>query len=376
MLKMLDYVKMANTRLSENLHRAAELTAPLVQAYRASGCDAIRVVASGSSRNAADCARPYIQDALGKQVLVVTPEALVDFEYAQPACAFNIAISQSGYSTNTLAALDFMREHDMPCAALTANVGAPIKDHADTVIDYGVGVESVDFVTMGVQTLVEYLVLFAIFAAHADGTVDDDGLARRLAEVSRAIEAHARMLEVSEAFVSEHRLELSEPGPVMFVGNGANFGVAEEAALKFSETMKFPAMFHEGEEFIHGPEMQIVPGYHVFTIDDPAGSDRLAAIAAAIGRVTEGAHFVTSHPHGKAGEIAVPTVSPLLSAIPNLVLFQYIAASVTEALGCWDVHPYLDAVSDQMEAKAAGYDRSVEDLKAKAEATYGDTARA
>lgn len=47
-------------------------------------------------------------------------------------------------------------------------------------------------------------------------------------------------------------------------GNGPNYGVAEEAALKLSETIKIPAMHHEGEEFVHGPEMQIVPGYLVF----------------------------------------------------------------------------------------------------------------
>lgn len=42
MLKMLDYVKMANTRLSENLDRASELVSPLVDAYRASNCKVVR----------------------------------------------------------------------------------------------------------------------------------------------------------------------------------------------------------------------------------------------------------------------------------------------------------------------------------------------
>lgn len=374
MLKMLDYVKMANTRLSENLDRASELVSPLVDAYKASGCSAVRIVASGSSKNSADCARNYMQDALGVQVAVVTPEAFVDFEYAQPAGAFNIAISQSGYSTNTLAALDFMRERAMTCVALTANVEAPIKEHVDTVVDYGVGVESVDFVTMGVQTLVEYLVLFAAYAARATGRIDDAALEDRLADVSCAVEAHKAMLDAAAAFVAEHRLALAQRGPVMIVGNGPNFGVAEEAALKFNETLKVPAMHHEGEEFVHGPEMQIAPGYRVFIIDDPAGSDRLAAISAALGQVTEPSFFLTSHPHGKAGEISVPIVSPLLSALPNLVLFQYIAACLTEDLGCWDVHPFLDAVDDQMQVKAAGYKQSVRDLEARAAEVYGDAA--
>lgn len=59
--------------------------------------------------------------------------------------------------------------------------------------------------------------------------------------------------------------------PAMVVGNGPNYGVAEEAALKLSETIKIPAMHHEGEEFVHGPEMQIVPGYLVFIRRRSAG---------------------------------------------------------------------------------------------------------
>lgn len=79
------------------------------------------------------------------------------------------------------------------------------------------------------------------------------------------------MCKTAEAYVQDHMLELSEHIPAMVVGNGPNYGVAEEAALKLSETIKIPAMHHEGEEFVHGPEMQITPGYLVFIVDDPQG---------------------------------------------------------------------------------------------------------
>ena len=141
--------------------------------------------------------------------------------------------------------------------------------------------------------------------------------------------------------------------------------------LKTGETIKIPAMHHEGEEFVHGPEMQIVPGYLVFIVDDPQGSERLANIADALSKVTKKAVLLTMHPKGKAHEIAVPQVAPLLSAIPNLVFFQTMAAIVTERLNSWDVHPYLDAVSKQMEVKAEGYEESVNTLKAKAAECYG-----
>ena len=40
-----------------------------------------------------------------------------------------------------------------------------IKEHAEIVLDYGVGKPSVDFVTLGVEVLVEYLVPFGTMAA-------------------------------------------------------------------------------------------------------------------------------------------------------------------------------------------------------------------
>ena len=255
--------------------------------------------------------------------------------------------------------------------ALTANVEAPIKEHADIVLDYGVGVESVDFVTLGVEVLVEYLVLFGIYGGQARGTIDAKGVAQRLDDLREAIQANAVMCKTAEAYVQDHMLELSEHMPAMVVGNGPNYGVAEEAALKLSETIKIPAMHHEGEEFVHGPEMQIVPGYLVFIVDDPQGSERLANIADALSNVTTKTVLLTAHPKGRAHEVAVPQVAPLLSAIPNLVFFQTIAAIIAERLKSWDVHPYLDAVSKQMEVKAEGYEESVNALKAKAAECYG-----
>ena len=53
------------------------------------------------------------------------------------------------------------------------------------------------------------------------------------------------------------------------------------------------------------------------------------------------------------------------------MFFQTIAAIIAERLKSWDVHPYLDAVSKQMEVKAEGYEESVNALKAKAAECYG-----
>ena len=76
-MKMLDYVQLAHVRMGENLERSSELVAQLVDIFQSGSFDALRIVASGSSRHAADCARG-------------------DFEHTYPQHALNIAVSQSG----------------------------------------------------------------------------------------------------------------------------------------------------------------------------------------------------------------------------------------------------------------------------------------
>ena len=73
-MKMLDYVQLAHVRMGENLERSSELVAQLVDIFQSGSFNALRIVASGSSRHAADCARDFLQDALQMQVSVVTPE--------------------------------------------------------------------------------------------------------------------------------------------------------------------------------------------------------------------------------------------------------------------------------------------------------------
>lgn len=375
-MEMMDYVERSVMRLDAIASSGCKLVEPLVERFVSSGCSALRIVASGSSKNAADIARPFMQRALGCEVQVVTPEAFIDFEHVQPAGAFNVAVSQSGYSTNTIAALDFMAEHDLPCAALTANWAAPIFEHAVCVFDYGVGVESVDFVTMGVHVLVCYLMLFGIEAGERMGALDASRANRLHERLCMAGEACASGISAAKALFKKRRLSLSTQVPAIFVGNGALRGVAQEAALKFSETTKVPAMWFEGEEFIHGPEMQIVPGYLVVILDDAMESKRLADIAHGIRSVTDACYFLTTHPKGAAYEVAIGASTPEVYPFAALAFIQYLAAQIASSLKSWDVHPYLDAVGDVFASKAPGYDESVRELERRAAAVYGDSAGA
>lgn len=371
-LTMLDYVYMANDRMDKNLKRSEEITVGLVGEFVASRAKAVRLIASGSSHNGAVCARPFMQAVLGMQVIVVTPGAYIDFEHTYPSDTFEIFISQSGYSTNVLAALDFARKRSVHTVVLTGNVGAPVADHSDVTFDYGVGVESVDFVTMGVEMLALFLMLFSVHAARALGLLDRFGAEERVSGLRGSVQVHARALEVARLFVEGERLTLARQTPVILVGNGGNLGVCEEGALKFSETLKRSSSFYEGEEFVHGPEMQITPNYLVLIIDDPEGSVRMHNVFSALRKVCSGTFLLTSRPMGVAGEICMPELAePLASAIPALAVIQVVCATLAQELNSWDVHPFLEAVGDEFDVKSPGYDDAVKSLENQAMEQYG-----
>lgn len=371
-MKMLDYVKLANVRMRENLAQSGELVRTLVDVYVSSGGPAVRIVACGSSRNASFCARDFMQDVLQVPVAVVTPEAYIKFDHAQPADAFELFVSQSGYSTNTLAALDFCRAQGRRAIALTANLAAPVADHADLVVDWGVGVESVDFVTMGVQTLVEFFMLFVLYGSHAAGRIDDARLERGLADLAATIDAHGDALVASEAYLDAHLLGLSRHATTMVVGAGPLYGVAMEACLKLGECLKRPAMCHEPEEFVHGPEMQVDPSYQLFLLEDAQGDDRLAGLAQSFASVCA-TTLVTSLSRRREEEcLLLPTVpDPLMAAIPALVPFQWIVAQLMDELRCEDVHPFLAKQEEALAVKAAGYADAIHALETQAAERYG-----
>lgn len=370
-LTMLDYAYMANACMDKNLRRGEEIVAGLVGEFVASRAKVVRLIASGSSHNGADCARPFMQAVLGMQVVVITPGAYIGFEHTYPTDTFDIFISQSGYSTNVLAALDFARRRGVHTVVLTGNVDAPVANHSDVTFDYGVGVESVDFVTMGVEMLTLFLMLFSMYAARTLGLLDGSGVEARVSGLRDAVQVHARVLEEARLFVEGEHLTLARQTPVILVGNGSNLGVCEEGALKFAETLKRSSSFYEGEEFVHGPEMQMTPNYLVLMIDDPEGSAHMHNVFSALRKVCSGTFLLTSHPTGVAGEVCMPELAePLASAIPALAVIQVVCATLAQELNSWDVHPFLEAVEGEFDVKAPGYDDAVKSLEDQAEEQY------
>ena len=187
------YIEMSPRVFEENLARADALVSGLVERYARRGLRDLRFVASGSSYNSCVAARPFAERVLGVRVDVFTPSRYLDelerLEVATPG-AFEVFVSQSGCSTNIIEAVRAARSRGHETVALTGNVNADLRDEVDEIFEYGVGNETVGFVTMGVLTLMEFIALFALAAAKAMGAIDEGGRCAWMDRLSRVPAMH------------------------------------------------------------------------------------------------------------------------------------------------------------------------------------------
>ena len=257
---MLDYVRETPHVVRGQLEGCFER--PLVDAFMAGEYRYVRIVASGSSRNASLIARPYLRRMLGREVLVTEPYTFCTYESELPDDEFCFVISQSGYSTNALAALATIRQAGR--------------------------------VAIGVTALATFLMLFGAQVAENEGRFDlGDTHAAIRDMLDRFESAFAQVTDLHDARYKE----LSSMERVFLIGAGANYGIASEGALKFAECLQIPAQAFELDEYLHGPNLQLSPEYTVFFVAVGGRSwARTRQIVDATRRVTDHVFITTDCP--------------------------------------------------------------------------------
>ena len=264
------YIEMSPRVFEENLARADALVSGLVERYARRGLRDLRFVASGSSYNSCVAARPFAERVLGVRVDVFTPSRYLDelerLEVATPG-AFEVFVSPKRvqHEHHRGGARRALAGHET--VALTGNVNADLRDEVDEIFEYGVGNETVGFVTMGVLTLMEFIALFALAAAKAMGAIDEGGRCAWMDRLSRVPAMHREVQRRAHVLMDANPETFLSPGAAFMCGAGAAYGIALEGALKWQETLKAPAIALEPEEYIHGPNMQLTPRSTAFFLD-------------------------------------------------------------------------------------------------------------
>ncbi|MBI5915870.1 MAG: glutamine--fructose-6-phosphate transaminase (isomerizing) [Bacteroidetes bacterium] len=185
----------------------------------------------------------------------VEVEYASEFRYRHPVITERdvvIAISQSGETADTYAALELAKKNGAFLYGIVNVVGSSIARlaHAGSYIHAGpeIGVAS----TKAFTAQVTLLTLMALQIGRARGTISDEYFNKLLHELEAIPSKVQRMLDSNEK-IKYIAGEIKDATNSLYLGRGYNFPVALEGALKLKEISYIHAEGYPAAEMKHGP---------------------------------------------------------------------------------------------------------------------------
>lgn len=210
------------------------------------------ITACGTSYHSGLLAEYLIEDLARVPVEV---EYASEFRYRNPIINENdvvIAISQSGETADTLAAMELAKSRHCLVYGICNVIGSSIArlSHAGSYTHAGpeIGVAS----TKAFSNQVIILTLIALQIAQRKGTVSVSELRRILFEIESLPAKMEETLKLADK-VKEIAAEYHEAANFLYLGRGYNFPVALEGALKLKEISYIHAEGYPAAEMKHGP---------------------------------------------------------------------------------------------------------------------------
>ncbi len=238
-------------------HTLSAYVDPVANRVNAPGLDfaqfnRLQIIACGTASYAGMIARYLFERLAG---LPTDVEIASEFRYREPALgpgALALAVSQSGETADTLAALRWCKARGLTTAALVNVHESTMAREADVLLPTNAGPEIGVASTKAFTSQVAALTALAIAAARQRGRIDEaeEGrLAALLLETPRLI---AESLVVEE-HVRAIALEIAKARDVLYLGRGPMFPLALEGALKLKEISYIHAEGYAAGELKHGP---------------------------------------------------------------------------------------------------------------------------
>jgi glucosamine--fructose-6-phosphate aminotransferase (isomerizing) len=296
--------------------------------------DRLQVIACGTASYAGMIGK-YLFEKIAR--MPVDVEFSSEFRYREAALAprtLAVAVSQSGETADTLAALRWCKAQGLKTAAVVNAHQSTMAREADIFWPTHAGPEIGVASTKAFTAQVSALAALAVAAAAQRGVIDKGQHAHLVQTLLEAPRLISESLQLDEA-VREIAHEVARARDVLYMGRGAMYPMALEGALKLKEISYIHAEGYAGGELKHGPIALIEEGTPVIVI---APSDALfekivsnmAEVIARGARVilitdAQGAHHAPVSARVIIAPVCDPIIAPLVFAGPIQLLAYYTA---------------------------------------------------
>ena len=294
----------------------------------------ILIVACGTAYHAGLVTKQYIE-SLAR--IPVNVEIASEYRYSNPLTddkTLCIVISQSGETSDTLAALKEAKRHGAKSLAITNVVGSSISREADNTVYTWAGPEISVASTKAYTTQLVAGLLFAVYLGQLNGKMDPALGGEILCGVKSLPTLIHEIFEVDEdmkAFAKHYGFK----SDAFFLGRAIDYAVAMEGALKLKEISYIHAEAYAGGELKHGTLALIEEGVPVIALatqedvyDKMISNIRevKAREAVVIGIGMKGDEELSKHvDHTIYVPRANKFIAPILAVVPLQLLAYYAA---------------------------------------------------
>ena len=294
----------------------------------------ILIVACGTAYHAGLVTKQYIENLAR---IPVNVEIASEYRYSNPLTddkTLCIVISQSGETSDTLAALKEAKRHGAKSLAITNVVGSSISREADNTVYTWAGPEISVASTKAYTTQLVAGLLFAVYLGQLNGKMDPAVGEEILCGVKNLPTLIHEIFEVDEdmkAFAKHYGFK----SDAFFLGRAIDYAVAMEGALKLKEISYIHAEAYAGGELKHGTLALIEEGVPVIALatqedvyDKMISNIRevKAREAVVIGIGMKGDEELSKHvDHTIYVPRANKFIAPILAVVPLQLLAYYAA---------------------------------------------------
>lgn len=302
--------------------------------------DRVYVIACGTSYHAGLIAKNLIE---GWARIPCEVEAASEFRYRNPIITpttLVVAVSQSGETADTLAAIRDARIKGGKVFGITNVVGSPVARESDGVIYTKANKEIAVASTKSFIGQIVSLSLLSLLLAQAKGKLKTGQVKMLFHELGDTAAQIQHILDTQGPAIHEAALACKDAASALFVGRGMGTAISYEGALKLKEVSYLHAEAYAAGEMKHGPIALIDPGFPVIAVATKSPTyDKVvsnlkeceARGATIIALATEGDKDIAKI----AGHIiSIPPVRDCFSAITASVPLQLLAREVALMRGC------------------------------------------
>ncbi len=306
--------------------------------------DNVYIIGCGTSYHAGLVARELIERWAR---IPTTVEVASEFRYRNPIITSStlvIAISQSGETADTLAAVRLARSKGARVYAITNCMGSRITRESDGSLYVKANVEISVAATKSFLAQIACLMLIAMFLGQRKGRLTTRQVTSLYYELRETPAQIEDILQDTEEIEAAARM-LAKAHSVMYVGRGMGATVCNEGALKLKEISYLHAEAYPAGELKHGPIALLDEHTPVVAVVTDSAT-RMQTLSNVQEILARGSHVIAVATEGdeEVAQIAdhvlyIPKIQDWCSAITASVPLQLLARYTALERGCDVDHP-------------------------------------